>query len=232
LKQLLMYYGMIASNQLKLIRQRLDRVFANDSLPPHDLDLLQFCIDLTGTATNTVCVIDGLHELSSEEASKVCGIIEELLQPSAAMKIAVFARETIGTDIQFDRLIPKTYILRLVLPLLTKDISTFVEMSVDRKMQREREISSNQRLVREIKDTLIKAGEKMSGPPRYHNCLLSISRFLWIHLQILSMWRHCSNDDEIREALEALPEGLDETYIRCLEQVDRHELCEETSSLR
>jgi len=166
LKQLLMYHGMIASNRLKLIRQRLDRVFANDSLPPHDLDLLQFCIDLTRTAANTVCVIDGLHELSGEEASKVCGIIEELLQPSAAMKIAVFARETVGTDIQFDRLIPKTYILRLVLPLLTKDISTFVEMSVDRKMQREREISSNQRLVREIKDTLIKAGEKMSGPSK------------------------------------------------------------------
>lgn len=51
---------------------------------------------------------------------------------------------------------------------------------------------------------------------------LTLNRFLWIRLQISSLWDpgliNC--DDDIRQQLSSLPEGLDEIYTRCLRRIE------------
>lgn len=48
----------------------------------------------------------------------------------------------------------------------------------------------------------------------------NIYRFLWVYLQLEIIWDECFTDNEIREALEQLPKGLDETYQRCINRIE------------
>lgn len=45
--------------------------------------------------------------------------------------------------------------------------------------------------------------------------------FLWIELQLNTIWNTCSNDEDIRKALSGLPQGIEETYTQCLERVSQ-----------
>lgn len=47
-------------------------------------------------------------------------------------------------------------------------------------------------------------------------------RFLWIQLQLTSLWdpNLVTCDEDIRQQLIALPEGLEETYVRCLQRIE------------
>ena len=51
------------------------------------------------------------------------------------------------------------------------------------------------------------------------NTVLNVYRILWVSLQIESIWEDCFCDFEIRKALADLPNGLDETYDRCMEKI-------------
>lgn len=52
--------------------------------------------------------------------------------------------------------------------------------------------------------------------------MTSLHRFLWLELQIEALWAECFNDEQIIYALDNLPNGLDETYRRCLDRIEKH----------
>lgn len=44
-----------------------------------------------------------------------------------------------------------------------------------------------------------------------------------MHLQLEALWEECSNDADIRKALDNLPKDLSETYDRCLTRINRRQ---------
>ena len=44
---------------------------------------------------------------------------------------------------------------------------------------------------------------------------------MWVYLQIEAIWEECYKDEDICRALDSLPNGLDETYDRCLARIGK-----------
>lgn len=206
IRQLLLDPRSVARYRSTPLLSKIERLFRYEQSTIHDIELLDIFDFMVKDIPEIAIVIDGLHEMTREEARRVCDFVDHFLSQihGPTMRIAIFNRSQIG-DLVLKRRLPTPWHIELNLQILADDIATFVHRTVDYLMEKERELSQDQELVAQVKQELIDRGSRM---------------FLWIHLQILSLWRNCTNDQEIEDALETLPEGLDAAYVRCLEQID------------
>ncbi|KAF2708019.1 hypothetical protein K504DRAFT_503207 [Pleomassaria siparia CBS 279.74] len=153
---------------------------------------------------NSILIIDGLHELPEKGVSELLNIFRHLSSHIAAgstIKFAIFSREQIGRNVIIQTALHNTIHLHLTLELLEADIAFFINERIWQKTTYERQITEDETLIKDVRSILRKNGKKM---------------FLWIDLQLNTIWDTCFSEKDIRQALDGLPAGLEETYSRCL----------------
>lgn len=124
--------------------------------------VLQQLIDL---APQSVYLIDGFDDMDEYLIQKLFGILRMFFRPQNphGSKLALFAREVLGRGIEISnalQTIPHVFRIRLDLKQLAGDIAAFVDAEVDR-YRMDKTITTNDDLIREIKQKLKDNGEKM-----------------------------------------------------------------------
>lgn len=152
-------------------------------------------------------VVDGIDALPETEILSFIKVLRDLWTPpdDTSLRLFLSCRETLGRRIRPESIASST-LLTIKLSHVEADIRRYVDHEVESR-QGERSITEDSALLAQIKSVLKTNSAKM---------------FLWIHLQILSIWDPglTTCDQDIRDQLQTLPEGLDDIYLRCLYRIN------------
>ncbi|KAI9877745.1 MAG: hypothetical protein M1830_002941 [Pleopsidium flavum] len=204
IKQLLFYLEVVRTPCPSLIREQLAQGY-RQCRAMLDLDqATEILLCLNSGISEVIYVIDGLDECNSNEATRVLRFVKKALDASSAQRILrVFISSTKEVDVP--RLVPSTAHIALSLKTTSRDIRSYVEKIITER-NAEVELTKDLLLLQDVKRKLIEGAQGM---------------FLWVGFQVDALWEYCNNDDEIQRVLETLPEGMHETYLRCLLRIDR-----------
>ncbi|KAK5952743.1 hypothetical protein OHC33_006336 [Knufia fluminis] len=217
IKQLILCHDEAMSPMSPALQAEVRATFQSNSLPPTVDGLKTLVQKMADETPGVLYLIDGFDEMAEQQIQQLFVALRNIFRDSAShgSKLIIFSRETLGKGISVRKqlsVLAQVFYIRLSLKQLSGDISRFVEALVDEK-QLMRNITEDENLLLDIKSKLKAHGDKM---------------FLWIHLQVQNIWElspeQSENDRMIRELLDQLPKGLDETYIQCLRRTVRHQV--------
>ncbi|PWY72807.1 ankyrin [Aspergillus eucalypticola CBS 122712] len=172
-----------------------------------ELDARELIINHLHLLTDAFLIIDGLDLLEEPHISQIRETLVTISRSSQVhrLKTALFYQTTLARGVDLSTQWKDTIQLPLSIDHLGSDIRTFVNTEVDRKQQY-RKITDSALTLEWIKTELVSRGEQM---------------FLWIVLQLDSLWTDVYSEADIRDRMNQLPRGLESTYNRCLEQIVR-----------
>ncbi|KAL3481008.1 hypothetical protein BJX99DRAFT_194840 [Aspergillus californicus] len=206
IKQILLYRRRLHLYVAEEFLESIEAVFVSPEYSPQENRVRELFGQALRMNTGAYLVVDGVDVLEEEEAHSFFRMLRESSQNGFlnGVKLLIFTREILGRGIDLAKQIRNTRVLHLTICELRGDIRLYVHHEVDRK-QEEYSITEDRDLLEEIKRVLIARGEKM---------------FLWIYFQLVDIWMYSHSDNETREMLDDLPDGLDATYARCLERIE------------
>lgn len=143
-------------------------------------------------------LVDGLDECEPGEVTKALNVFVRLLE-KLGNKVLISSRDEVGV---IERL-PQSTRIWISEEDTKGDIMVFINKRIDEKML-ERPLTESPSLLQNVKQELLaKAG----------------GMFLWVRLQLDTLWEECFNEHDITMALAHLPRDLDETYRRCVDRI-------------
>ncbi|OOQ87883.1 hypothetical protein PEBR_15031 [Penicillium brasilianum] len=157
--------------------------------------------------SDTIYVVDGIDALDREHAKLLLEIFRSLfVDPRAhqGSRILLLSRDQVPGYINIDTFMPGIRQISTATNVM-EDIKTYIDSSITDKTMC-RKITDDSSLLKEIRQRLLAESSGM---------------FLWVYLQLEILWDTCYTDAEIRFALASLPKGLEDTYGRCMERIDR-----------
>lgn len=222
IKQIVNHLDEIKKSYSSDIHLCLRRFRSTRSSPPTYNEIIdKIFLPLNQLLDHPVYIVDGLDECDSGNIQNILEVFRRLIKQSNT-RVFIVGRESL--DIK--RSIPDSSTIYISQEYIKDDIREFVERKIEDKM-RERQLTEQENLVRDIKETLIELADRMLVLDLVCDLILWIwkltfERFLWVSLQIDCLWEECFTDAEIRKALNDLPKDLDETYNRCLRRISFH----------
>ncbi|PYI09480.1 hypothetical protein BO78DRAFT_272690, partial [Aspergillus sclerotiicarbonarius CBS 121057] len=188
----------------------LQRYFGSEREVPDMGDLEDILSSLYSSAPDAIYVVDGLDALEEKDARRLLTYFRlSFGNPrfkATGSQLLIFSREYLvgGPNIAtYFPSIPQISTARNVMP----DIRIYIEESIADRMMLKR-LTDNNELIDEMKFTLLARSSGM---------------FLWVYLQVESIWYTCATESEIRSALASLPTDLEETYYRCVKRINFHD---------
>ncbi|GLA55428.1 hypothetical protein AnigIFM63604_002076 [Aspergillus niger] len=171
------------------------------------LDARELIINNLPLLADAFLIIDGLDVLDESHISQLRETLSTISQSPQVhrLRTALFYRRTLVRGVDLSAQWISTIQLPLSIDHLESDIRTLVNYEVDRRQQY-RKITDSALTLEWIKTELVSRGEQM---------------FLWILLQLDSLWTDVYSEADIRDRMNQLPRGLESTYNRCLEQIVR-----------
>ncbi|KAF8800979.1 hypothetical protein BYT27DRAFT_7148099 [Phlegmacium glaucopus] len=164
-----------------------------------EIPLTDVIIRLANGCEDVTVVIDALDECQDRRK-----ILTLLRQPPSSVRLFVTSRNEDDIRRSF-RSYPELWEQEVRPDDVASDIRNYIVRTLDDHLL-EFPNFADRSLIHTIIDTLV---EKANG------------MFLWVYFQVTNILE-CDTNDDIRDTLHNLPKGLEETFIRCLKQIDRH----------
>ncbi|KAK8085478.1 NACHT domain protein [Apiospora hydei] len=157
--------------------------------------------DLMPATQDSFVFIDGLDECDRDERQELLKALQDLLVDRRNIHLYLSGRNGLRDDIQ--KYFPYHAGITLDCQETREGIATYIQVALDEKL-RDRELKvGDPGLVGEIEKSLLKGSQGM---------------YLWAYYQIKEICvQHC--DEDIRRALENLPETLAELFERVLRRI-------------
>ncbi|KAF2177078.1 ankyrin [Zopfia rhizophila CBS 207.26] len=190
----------------------LQELFGSRTVFYSSPELHRILQSLLAACHKCVIIVDGLHEMTEKDIFALLGIFRQLSSQRSLTKrirFGIFCREQAGRNVNIETALPNVIHLNLTLDLLEKDIAYFIDESIRQKTMYERQLTDNEAVLEDVRSILKENGERM---------------FLWIDLQLRTIWDTCFNDEAIRLALSGLPLGIEDTYSRCLSRMSQDDI--------
>ncbi|KAJ6783166.1 hypothetical protein PWT90_03737 [Aphanocladium album] len=166
----------------------------------HDswVSLLQDVIQQSGIY---FLIIDGLDECDAVERRAVLDALQSLVNAASNLRIFITSRDSLGLDLRGRPLVIQH--VSMACDSLTRDIRSYVDTSIQERLQQKELMVGDPRLLTEIIDTLTSHADGM---------------FLWVSFLFNEICAG-SCDADIRNALNNLPKSLEETYARIISRI-------------
>ncbi|KAI8937256.1 hypothetical protein NX059_006465 [Plenodomus lindquistii] len=182
----------------------------HDALSPSlvgTLDSFKSCVE---DLSQVYVVFDALDECPEEEREEVLKFITKAVTAQVACHVKVFVTSRKEMDIAKAFENKKVPTIPIQTESVTADIETFVRSQVEKLLIGEHGKTlyvTDGRLKETIIQTLAQRAEGM---------------FLWVNLQLDSLCQasKARKDHVVASALETLPQGLTDTYVRILERIE------------
>lgn len=151
----------------------------------------------------TFIVIDGIDELSSSEMRIFFERFSDL-QSKLHISLCIAARQDSSDAVKSSRkFLQKTVVTKV--PQNMEEIKSYIHREIKHRLWSEQLIVKDTDLISEIQDSLYKGSQGM---------------FLWVSL-LIEFLCGIDTDEEIRSALDDLPQDLSETYSRILRKSNK-----------
>ncbi|KAJ5634700.1 hypothetical protein N7528_002542 [Penicillium herquei] len=195
--------GNFASN----VSEDIYRFFGDKRVQPDLEDLKHIFTLCFRSMPDTVYVVDGLDALDREHAKFLLQVFKSLFHHDfkhrRKSRILLLTRDQVPGYINISTFIPGIRQVSTTANVM-EDIGTYIESTITDKTM-SRRLTDDPLLMQEIQQRLLTESSGM---------------FLWVYLQLEILWDTCYTDAEIRSAISALPEGLEDTYGRCVERIN------------
>ncbi|KAJ5716985.1 hypothetical protein N7488_002631 [Penicillium malachiteum] len=194
--------GNFASN----VSEDIYRLFGDKRIQPDLEDLKHIFTLCFRSMPDTVYVIDGLDALDRKHAKFLLQVFKSLFHDfkhRRGPRILLLTRDQVPGYINISTFIPGIRQISTSVNFMD-DIGTYIESTITDKTMGRR-LTDSLLLIQEIWQRLLTESSGM---------------FLWVYLQLEILWDTCYTDAEIRSAISALPEGLEDTYGRCVERIN------------
>lgn len=153
---------------------------------------------LSSIVPGAIYLIGGLDECESGEVTQALNILVRLLEIPGS-KVFISSRDEVGV---MERL-PRSTRVWISEEDTKEDILLFINKKIEEKML-ERPLTESPTVLQSvIQELSTKAG----------------GMFLWVRLQLYTLWEEFFNDHDIMIALANLPRDLDEAYRRCIGRI-------------
>ncbi|ETS82029.1 hypothetical protein PFICI_07031 [Pestalotiopsis fici W106-1] len=147
-------------------------------------------------------LVDGLDECSKMDRKELLSKLAKLCSANANIRVFLASRPSLREEIQ--KYFRSMEYLTLDCAATNEDISTYVEGILNEKHEDGDFKVGDQSLIEDIKNALVQGAQGM---------------FLWAYFQLETVCsQHC--DEDIRQVLCDLPEGLAETFRRALGRIE------------
>jgi hypothetical protein len=155
---------------------------------------------------SVIIVVDGLDEAGPRESDCLAKMLKALHRDCVMLKVIVTSRNELPIALVFKNL-PKTSIEQID---VTGDISSFITSELETRMSSE---GANVLRIRNTKLKSIIIARLIEG---------SKGMFQWVRYQIDAICE-LRTDNDIRAALNSLPETLEKTYERILDRANKRD---------
>ncbi|KAH7113921.1 hypothetical protein B0J13DRAFT_460468, partial [Dactylonectria estremocensis] len=152
-------------------------------------------------------VIDGLDECKQMEPKELIRTHASLISVKPKVKLLIISRESLSRVIK--KHFPGVAHISIACQSAQGDIAAYIKATAEERIENEDLAVRNRGLVNEITAALVNGSDGMYTHPHLEN---------WVTFQIDELCSTHSNDD-IRRALQNLPESLEETFNRALDRI-------------
>ncbi|KAI9778532.1 MAG: hypothetical protein M1839_008063 [Geoglossum umbratile] len=202
-KQITSHFEKLSKPIPAILRGKIEQI-QDEGRSSFDIDeLTDILLDLATKSLETFFILDGLDACEPNDREEILGFFEQLLNikaPRSSVKVLISSRE----DADVSRSISSCLQLPICATHTSADICDYVGATVDSRIRSKKLIVRDDALVTEIKEKLTDGAQGM---------------FLWVRFQIEDLCERGISDYKIRDILSKLPDGLHETYRRCLEKI-------------
>ncbi|KAF7504496.1 hypothetical protein GJ744_002176 [Endocarpon pusillum] len=180
-----------------------------DALPPSQLGNFDSFSTTACQFSEVFIIIDALDECPQDNRPKILKFLRDVTSRIPRMKVFVTSRREIDIEEAFQEI--DTPRIMIEARTVEEDITRYVRDEVRRLRAgqdgQKLHLRSDE-LESKIVTTLTRKADGM---------------FLWVKLQLENLCRVSASrrDKEVEKALDTLPKDLDETYDRCLKQIDQ-----------
>ncbi|OAA55172.1 Ankyrin repeat-containing domain protein [Cordyceps fumosorosea ARSEF 2679] len=159
------------------------------------IDLLR---EIVQQPTTFYIIIDGLDECETVERREILHALSLFATAASNLRVFLSSRDSVHLDLGGGSLNMQR--ISMAGDCLTADIRSYVEQSIQERLQREELAFGDTELLAEVNDALTLHADGM---------------FLWVTFLIDEICA-ANCDDEVRQSLRRLPKNLEETFARAL----------------
>ncbi|KAI9373505.1 hypothetical protein BJX61DRAFT_541657 [Aspergillus egyptiacus] len=149
---------------------------------------------------DAIFVVNGLDECERPQAVEALNVFRKMVCENKS-RIFISGRE--GLDVS--QAVSESRKIVIADHGNGSDILKFIDWKIDEKT-RDRALTGNSALLQEIRHRLAERADRM---------------FLWVSLQLDTLWDECYTDADIEQSLENFPKDLSETYGRCIARINQ-----------
>ena len=184
-----------------------------------EIPLADVFIRLAKCHEDVTVVIDALDECQDRR-----NILTLLRQLPSSIHLFVTSRDEVDIRRSFQSY-PKLWEQEIRPDDVTSDIRNYIVRSLDDHLLQYPNFADRS-LIHTVIKTLVKKANGMWADEatvfnRDPTDFTLLCRFLWVFFQVRNILE-CDTNNDIRDRLQNLPKGLEETFVRCLKQIDGH----------
>ncbi|KAJ4288061.1 hypothetical protein N0V90_012078 [Kalmusia sp. IMI 367209] len=182
----------------------------HDARSPSLVGSQEYFLQLTESFSEVFVVFDALDECPEQKRQDILSFITEVVTTPAPSRIRVFATSRREMDITEAFVRYHVPIVQILAENVAVDIETFARSRVEELQARKILFITSDELKEKIIQTLAQKAEGM---------------FLWVNLQLDSLCQASKlrKDQVVEAAMEDLPFGLPNTYVRILDRIERQQ---------
>ncbi|KAI1418855.1 hypothetical protein F5Y12DRAFT_390745 [Xylaria sp. FL1777] len=163
--------------------------------------IAELLCDITQTSRSFYIVIDGLDECETLDRNRLLKALSLLVTTAKNTKLFLASRESISGEIQ--KCFPSIEQISMDHPRAQDDVTTYINGILQEKRDLQELRVGDPSLITEIEQALNRGADGM---------------FLWVFFQVHEICEQTC-DEDIRQTIANLPEGLEETFIRILRRI-------------